>query len=395
MANTIDILNQETILIVDDIPDNLALLSDMLKDYYKIKVANSGERALRIMTAEKPPDMLLLDIMMPEMNGFAVCHKLKENPLMKDVPIIFISALTNTDDIVRAFKEGGVDYITKPFQLDEVLARVNVQMELKRSKAELQSLLSKTLTGSIQVMIDLLTLSKPMLVDQSNRIRRYARELMSNIPIHPQEVWIVDLAVMLSQIGCLSISEQTLRKRYSGLHMNVDETRLFEQHSSIGADILARIPRMEKIAEIIRNQFVHPSKLQYEHADIVFIGSAILNMLLEYDLLVSKGVAPILAVNRLKNHSSPYTLMLVNHLETMINAEVNVPEICVSLGALQPGMVLKEDILNREDVVLLPKGTEMSASLIQLLDRFYKQGQCASSQVYVLIKTNNQEEICM
>ena len=386
MANTIDTLNQETILIVDDIPDNMALLSDMLKDYYKIKVANSGEKALRIMSAEKPPDILLLDILMPDMNGFDVCHKLKENPLLKDVPIIFVSALTHTDDIVRAFKEGGVDYVTKPFQIEEVLARVNVQMELKRSKAELQSLLSKTLTGSIQVMIDLLTLSNPMLLKQSNRIRRYARELMSKIPINPQQVWIVDIAVMLSQIGCLSISEQTLRKRNSGIHLNLDETRLFEQHPSIGADILARIPRMEKIAEIIRNQLVHPTKLQYEKSDIVFIGSAILNMLLKYDLLVCQGVPPIRAVNTLKNQSSPYTQMLVNHLEAMINAEMNVPEISICVGALEPGMVLKEDILNHADVVLLSKGTEMSAGLVQILERFYKQGQCASSQVNVLIK---------
>ena len=386
MGNTIDTLNQETILIVDDMPDNLALLSDILKNYYKIKVANSGEKALRIMAAEKLPDMLLLDIMMPGMDGFAVCHKLKKNPLMKEVPIIFISALTDTDDIVMAFNEGGMDYITKPFQFAEVLARVNVQMELKRSKTELQALLSKTLTGSIQVMVDLLTLSKPMLVEQSNRIRRYARELMSKIPINPQQVWIVDLAVMLSQIGCLSVPEQILRKRDSGIHMKIDETRLFDQHPSIGADILARIPRMEKVAEIIRNQLVHPTKLQYEQSDIVFIGSCVLNVLLKYDLLVCQGVAPIRAVNSLKNQSSPYTLMLVNHLEAMINAEVNAPEVSVGLGALQPGMVLKEDILTLADVVLLPKGTEMSASLVQLLERFYKQGHCARSQVDVLIR---------
>lgn len=151
---------QNNILIVDDIPDNLKLLTEILKGKeFVVRVATTGVHAIRTIQKEKP-DLILLDIMMPGENGYEICKKLKSNESTAQIPIIFISALDDTFDKVRAFSIGGVDYITKPFHTEEVLARITthltlsrLQKNLEKKNAELQKALDevKTLRGFIPI----------------------------------------------------------------------------------------------------------------------------------------------------------------------------------------------------------------------------------------------------
>lgn len=124
------------ILVVDDTPENLRLLTDSLKDAgYRVRPVPSG--AMAISGARRYiPDLILLDINMPEMNGYEVCQELKADELLRDVPVIFISALGDTLDKVKAFGVGGVDYITKPFQFEEVLARIETHLTIRRLQQE-------------------------------------------------------------------------------------------------------------------------------------------------------------------------------------------------------------------------------------------------------------------
>ena len=126
------------ILVVDDIPQNLHLLVDILTKYdYKVRPVPNGKLALSA-TEINPPDLILLDIMMPDLDGYQVCKELKSNPKTKDIPIIFISAINEPVDKVKAFAMGGVDYITKPFQMHEVLIRVKHQLSLVNLKRQLK-----------------------------------------------------------------------------------------------------------------------------------------------------------------------------------------------------------------------------------------------------------------
>ena len=126
------------VLIVDDTPANLRLLSQMLAEQgYHVRPVPDGPMALAAVQAE-PPDLILLDIRMPGMNGYEVCEHLKAGAQTCDVPIIFISALDATQDKVRAFTVGGVDYVTKPFQVEEVLARVETHLALRKLQKKLQ-----------------------------------------------------------------------------------------------------------------------------------------------------------------------------------------------------------------------------------------------------------------
>lgn len=128
-----------TILVVDDVSTNRHLLTAVLTiDGYQVVTASNGPRALDMVAANQP-DLILLDVMMPDMTGYEVCQRLKASPTTQHIPIIFISALDQTKDKVNAFSSGGVDYITKPFHPDEVLARVATHLTLRRLQKELES----------------------------------------------------------------------------------------------------------------------------------------------------------------------------------------------------------------------------------------------------------------
>ncbi|MCP4216693.1 MAG: response regulator [bacterium] len=125
------IRKKKLILIVDDNPDNRKVLGTLLREYgYEVGAAHDGYRALTFIKNELP-DLILLDVMMPGMDGFEVCERLKADMWTKHIPVIFLTAKTNTEDIVRGFRTGGVDYISKPFNNEELMARVNMHIELK------------------------------------------------------------------------------------------------------------------------------------------------------------------------------------------------------------------------------------------------------------------------
>lgn len=123
-----------TILIVDDTPENLAVLGEVLQPEYRVKAANSGASALRIATTPPYPDLILLDVMMPEMDGYEVMRQLQANPTTADIPVIFVTAMDSTEDELRGLRSGAADYITKPLHPAIVRARVRTQLEVKTAR---------------------------------------------------------------------------------------------------------------------------------------------------------------------------------------------------------------------------------------------------------------------
>jgi phosphoserine phosphatase RsbU/P len=135
-----------TILIVDDTPANLHLLTQMLNKYgYKTRPLPDGAKALALVQ-KAPPDLILLDIMMPDLDGYEVCRQLKANERTRDIPVIFLSALNEVTNKVKGFEVGGVDYITKPFQMEEVLARVRTHLALRQTQLQLQTAMKQLQT---------------------------------------------------------------------------------------------------------------------------------------------------------------------------------------------------------------------------------------------------------
>ncbi len=154
------------ILIVDDTPLNLGVISGALKDFYKTKVATNGEKALALASADEKPDLILLDVMMPGMDGYEVCSRLKADPTTCEIPVIFLTGQTSVEDETRGFEVGAVDYVHKPFSPAVVKARVRSHILLREARAQLAERLltiSNELEMARQIQLSILPHSLPKL----------------------------------------------------------------------------------------------------------------------------------------------------------------------------------------------------------------------------------------
>ena len=161
--------NKSTILVVDDTPENLKILVGILREQYKVKAVLSGEEAIETIHKNKP-DLVLLDIMMPGIDGYETCRRLKNSLETQDIPIIFLTAKTEAEDIVKGFELGAVDYVTKPFNSAELLSRVNTHLQLRQAHRKLEILaqkLSKYL--SPQVYSSIFTGEKDVKIETSRK----------------------------------------------------------------------------------------------------------------------------------------------------------------------------------------------------------------------------------
>ncbi len=145
--------DKPTVMIVDDAAENLRILIELLKDDYRLIPLKSGKVALGKLTQDPLPDLVLLDIVMPEMDGYELCSRLKADPRTKEIPVIFITAVSEVMDDAKAFELGAVDYVPKPFNPLTVKARVNTHIKLYRTLKELQNALKdiRTLSGLIPI----------------------------------------------------------------------------------------------------------------------------------------------------------------------------------------------------------------------------------------------------
>lgn len=214
--------NKASIVVIDDTPANLRLLTQMLTQRdYKVRPMPSGEMGLRTVRAGLP-DLILLDVSMPGMNGYEVCERLKADPKTAEVPVIFISALGETLDKVRAFEVGGIDYITKPFHIEEVMARVETQLELKRSRDKLQTH-TRLLEDLLDEKKEFLDLAAHELKNPLNVLKGYAEWIEESHRQAPDEIGEIatkmltmtqsmhDLVIKILDINHLELGNHALK----------------------------------------------------------------------------------------------------------------------------------------------------------------------------------------
>lgn len=161
---------QKLILIVDDTPVNIGVISGALKDSFKTKIATNGEKALALASAEEKPDLILLDVLMPGMDGYEVCTRLKADPATRDIPVIFLTGQTSAEDETRGFEVGGVDYVHKPFSPAVVKARVRSHILLREARAQLAAqllALNSELEMARQIQLSILPHTVPQIPNLS------------------------------------------------------------------------------------------------------------------------------------------------------------------------------------------------------------------------------------
>jgi putative two-component system response regulator len=273
------------ILVVDDIPANLQLLAMMLKSKgHNVRPVTDGIMALHAAHYKKP-DMILLDINMPQMNGYEVCAQLKADPLLCDIPVIFISANNEVFDKVKAFSSGGVDYITKPFQFEEVEARVDSHLKIQRLRHEIETL-NSTLQNRVQsqikeisdsqiaTIIALAKLTESRDTDTGNhisRIQQYCRALAEQMAESGEFGTLIDdnfietiyQASALHDIGKVGIPDCILLKQGS---LTPEEFDIMKTHTTLGAETLNAVMKSYPNNAIVR-MGVEVTRSHHEHWD--------------------------------------------------------------------------------------------------------------------------------
>lgn len=259
------------ILIVDDVADNIQVAMNILKEEnYSFSFAMSGTEALSLVE-HNLFDLILLDVMMPEINGFDVCEKLHNDPRFSDIPVIFLTAKVDVDSVTRGFASGGVDYITKPFNADELLARVRTHLELYRAKAVLkhhnlslqvkmqeeQARLLSELEESQKEIIVILTELMESTSDETGkhtrRVAEYSRLLAHYHPsIGEEDANIIFYAAPMHDIGKIAIPEEILHKPGK---LTPDEFEIMKTHTTKAHGFL-RVSnrRILKAADIIATE---------------------------------------------------------------------------------------------------------------------------------------------
>lgn len=253
---------KQVILIVDDTPDNITLLSALLKDKYKIKIATNGLKALHIASIDPSPDLILLDVMMPEMDGYETCRRLKENPQTNHIPVIFLTAKSQVSDEEMGLKLGAVDYISKPVSPPIVLARVATQLNLVRARNLLQDQnknlegLVKDRTRKLAKMQDAIIMAMASLAETrdnetGNHIRRtqnyvaaLARQL-KHLPRFSAELTDENIELLyksapLHDIGKVGIPDNILLKPGK---LTSEEFEIMKLHTNYGRETILSVER--------------------------------------------------------------------------------------------------------------------------------------------------------
>lgn len=252
-----ELLTKPTLLVVDDTPDNLTLMTELLKTQYRVKVANSGEKALAIAKEEKHLDLILLDIMMPGLDGYEVCKRLKSDEQTQDIPVIFLTARAEAADEKLGLELGAVDYITKPINPAITLARVANHLTLKASAdflkdktAFLEQEVAKRTTELVALQdVTILTMASMAETRDSetgNHIRRtqfYVKELAEKLSTHPKFKQLLTPAFIqmlfksapLHDIGKVGIPDRILLKPGK---FEPEEFEIMKTHALLGKQVI-------------------------------------------------------------------------------------------------------------------------------------------------------------
>jgi len=356
------------IMIVDDHPANLKLLDDMLRQHgYEVRSFPRGRLALAAADQE-PPDLILLDINMPEMNGYELCELLKASARLADIPVIFLSALNAVEDKVKGFRSGGVDYISKPFQFDEVHARVEIHLKLRRAQQAEHDLLERTLGGAVGTLWELVQLTSPLLALRSRAIRDIVLWITKRMRI--ADPWQYELAATLCLMGCLALPEEVFEKAYCGQDLSPDEDRMFRAHPESAARLLSKIPRLEVVAEIIRRQQRTDSDSSV--LELSAQGGRVLQLALELDRRIYRGAAfkSALAELRLLRR---FDVRMLDALDGYVPTKGEFEERRLAIRDLCAGMVLEQDVWSTEgNLLILKQGTVLNETWIERLRNFTK-----------------------
>ncbi|MDD4964134.1 MAG: response regulator [Gallionella sp.] len=292
MNDATDTAKKGKILAIDDTPASLRLLTDILKaEGYEVRSAINGTIALHY-AFNNPPDLILLDIRMPELDGFEVCRQLKAQFCTRDVPVIFVSAATETQEKLQGFEVGAVDFVTKPYQREELLARVRTHLELNRLRNRLEDLvdertqelkqsehkLRSNLLESVTALAATVEMRDPYTAGHQRRVSELAVAMAQELHLPEEEIEGIRLASVVHDVGKIRVPAEILSKPG---HLSLHEMGIINEHPQNGYEILKNIDFPWPIAEIVHQHHEREDGSGYPqglHAEQILLAAKLVSV---------------------------------------------------------------------------------------------------------------------
>lgn len=347
------------ILFVDDEANILDTFRRNLSRRFHLDTALGPEKALEAVAAGGPYAVVVSDLKMPGMDGIRLLGKIQE--LSPNTTRVMLTGHADLDAAMAAVNEGHVfRFLTKPCATETLIRTLEAALEQYRLVTAEKELLRGTLRGSVKVLTEILSLVNPVAFGRAERLKRLVMDTAKELAA--RGAWKFELAAMLSQIGCISVPEEILVKRYSGEDLPAEENQIYGMHVSVAVGLLANIPRLEDIIDIISHQADALTALPGAP-----LGARLLRLAGDFDDAMQKGLSKEEAVLSLRPARAAYGEEAFAAFERIVfRAEGYLPR-KVATADLHPGMILAADLRSKAGVLILAKGYELTDFVITRL----------------------------
>lgn len=361
----------DKILFVDDELNILLALQRQLRKQFHMESALGAEKALATIARDGPYAVVVSDLQMPGMNGLEFLARVRESS--PDTVRIMLTGQADLATAIAAVNQDNIfRFLTKPCSAGELALALEAGIEQYRLITAERHLLENTLHGSVKVLTEVLSLVHPAAFSRSSRIQRYVRHLA--VELRLPGLWQFEIAAMLSQIGCITLEPDTLERIYSGEEISDEEKATFAAHPAVGRDLLAKIPRLESIAQMIAGQNLscaghnHPTGLQQDST--IAIGAQMLRAAVDFDRLVTCGRSYEDAVAHMRQREGEYNPACVEALATFARPEDATEVRIVKSDGLLETMIVDQDVRAKTGLLLLARGQEVTSSVLGRLRAF-------------------------
>jgi CheY-like chemotaxis protein len=359
----------ERVQFVDDEPQVLEGIARSLRKHVEAHTATSGEEGLRVLHEAGPFALVVSDMRMPGMNGAQFLAKVREQK--PDTVRMILSGQSDLQATIAAVNDGHIyRFLNKPCPADRLLAAIEDGLHQHRLLTAEKVLLEQTLSGCVTMLIEILGMVSPAASSRASRLQRYTTGLATALNLPDRWEW--GLAALVSQIGCVALPNAILSKVEAGQALTDDEKALHEAHPEVAGRLLASIPRLEDVADIVTAQFGTLSFAgvpdDVHQWNVRNTGRLLLRTALEFDRLLVGGASGEAAAATLRTSKLSLPKSVVEALRNVAPESRGRVVKQVRLKDLSAGMVLDEDLVSPKGIRLVPAGQEVTHSLMVRLN---------------------------
>lgn len=362
----------EKILFVDDEVHILDSMKRQLRKRFNVVTAESGKEALEKFIDDGPYSVIVSDMRMPEMDGVELLATVKDR--YPDTIRIMLTGNADQATAIDAVNQGQIfKFLNKPCSIPVLVTSLALALRQYRLVTAEKELLDKTLKGSVKVLSELLSFANPTAFSGGLRIRSLVVSIAEALSI--DRLWQLEIAALMSQIGCVTLPNEIITKLYSNLDLNQNEMEMYFRHPQAGAQLLENIPRLEGVAQIIRNQLKDFDEYDPDDTDNeeTNLSTQVIRVIFDYDLLLFQGTSHTDAIKRLRKQKNIYNPEVIKQLNKLKLTEGVSQVVNLMIKDLTIGMVAEDNIIAKNDTLLVPKGQEITKPVLQGLQNFSRQ----------------------